>query len=48
MIAQVVRNDDIPEEFKRRLRTAEKNGRQSTGNCGRLYPCGDGIETVRI
>uniref|UniRef100_A0A2S2N9U3 Uncharacterized protein n=1 Tax=Schizaphis graminum TaxID=13262 RepID=A0A2S2N9U3_SCHGA len=46
-IAQVVENDQIPEEFKKRLETAERIGR-SGSNCGQLYQCGNGApETVR-
>ncbi|XP_025198649.1 uncharacterized protein LOC112596969 [Melanaphis sacchari] len=39
-IAQVVENDQIPEEFKQRLETAERIGR-SGSNCGQLYQCGN-------
>ncbi|XP_022164850.1 uncharacterized protein LOC111029911 [Myzus persicae] len=40
-IAQVVGNDQIPEEFKKRLETAERNGR-SGSNCRHLYQCENG------
>jgi hypothetical protein len=48
-LAQVVKNekDQIPEEFKKRLETAERIGR-SGSNCGQLYQCGNGApETAR-
>ncbi|XP_060862630.1 uncharacterized protein LOC132939471 [Metopolophium dirhodum] len=46
-IAQVVGNDQIPEEFKKRLEKAERIGR-SGSNCGQLYQCGEGApEKVR-
>jgi len=45
-IAQVIGNDQIPEEFKKRLETAERNG-WSGSNCGELYQCEDDTpETV--
>ncbi|XP_025405137.1 uncharacterized protein LOC112679514 [Sipha flava] len=39
MITQVVENDQIPKEMKRRLQESAETGGRSGEDCRRLYPC---------